>query len=339
MHMKILYAIQGTGNGHVARAIDIIPILKKFGKVDIALSGNQSDISLPWSIKYRFHGASFIFGQKGGVDLKKTIKNLSVSNFIYEIFKVPVNEYDLIINDFEPVVAWACKLKGKPCIGISHQAAVLHPLAPKPEKENLLGKLILKHYAPTRRNFGFHFKSLGDSFFTPVIRKDIRNIQPTVENHFTVYLPSYSDEKIVEFLSKYEDVKWHVFSKHNKKPFCHKHICIEPVNKERFAKSMTSAKGVLCNAGFETPAEALYLKKKLCVLPMSGQYEQQCNAAMLKSMGVPVYDHLTNIPEVEFKEWLNNSHIVEVNFPDETEWIISTIVKAHRQPLEEPIFA
>ena len=27
--MKILYAIQGTGNGHISRARDIIPILKK----------------------------------------------------------------------------------------------------------------------------------------------------------------------------------------------------------------------------------------------------------------------------------------------------------------------
>jgi UDP:flavonoid glycosyltransferase YjiC (YdhE family) len=29
--MKILYAIQGTGNGHVSRAREIIPISKKKG--------------------------------------------------------------------------------------------------------------------------------------------------------------------------------------------------------------------------------------------------------------------------------------------------------------------
>ena len=27
--MKILYAIQGTGNGHISRARDIIPVLQK----------------------------------------------------------------------------------------------------------------------------------------------------------------------------------------------------------------------------------------------------------------------------------------------------------------------
>jgi UDP:flavonoid glycosyltransferase YjiC (YdhE family) len=32
--MKILYAIQGTGNGHIARAFDVIPHLKRHGEVD-----------------------------------------------------------------------------------------------------------------------------------------------------------------------------------------------------------------------------------------------------------------------------------------------------------------
>ena len=337
--MKILYAIQGTGNGHVARALDVIPILKKYGKVDIALSGNQSDIQLPWEIKYRFHGASFIFGKKGGVDLPKTFKNISVSNLLLEILKVPVRNYDLVINDFEPVVAWACKLKAKQCIGVSHQAAVLHKNAPKPRVKSLVGKTILKYYAPTSRNYGFHFKNLGQGFFTPVIRKDVRSMEPSVNNHFTVYLPSYSDEAIVSFLSQYNEVNWHVFSKHNKKPFTHDHITVQPVNKEGFVSSMVSSKGVLCNAGFETPAEALFLKKKLCVLPMTGQYEQQCNAAMLESMGVPVYSTLNNVDEKSFRTWLMSDEIVEVIYEDDTNWIISSIVKAHAKNVEQPIYA
>ena len=37
--MKILYAIQGTGNGHIARAEDIVPVLKRFGTLDVLVSG------------------------------------------------------------------------------------------------------------------------------------------------------------------------------------------------------------------------------------------------------------------------------------------------------------
>ena len=62
--MKILYAIQGTGNGHVSRARDIIPILKKNHEVDILISGLQADVDLPYDIKYRYNGLGFIFGKK-----------------------------------------------------------------------------------------------------------------------------------------------------------------------------------------------------------------------------------------------------------------------------------
>jgi len=40
--------------------------------------------------------------------------------------------------------------------------------------------------------------------------------------------------------------------------------------------------------GFQSTAEALYLKKKLLVIPMFDQYEQKCNAAALQEMGVDI---------------------------------------------------
>lgn len=58
-----------------------------------------------------------------------------------------------------------------------------------------------------------------------------------------------------------------------------------PIQGEKFLKSISSAKGVFCNAGFGTASEALFLKKKLLVVPMKKQLEQFYNAAMLKSMG------------------------------------------------------
>ncbi len=337
--MKILYSIQGTGNGHVARALDVIPVLQKFGEVDLVLSGNQCDITLPWEIKYRFHGAGFIFGKKGGVDLWETIKNINLINFLLEIIKIPVRNYDLVINDFEPVVAWACKLKAKQCIGISHQAAVLHKMAPQPHLKNALGRSVLKYYAPATKHYGFHFKKLGHDIFTPVIRNGVRALNSTKGNHFTVYLPSYSNEAIVAFLSKFIEVKWDVFSKHCSKEEIIGNVKIQPVNKDEFIKSMASSIGVFCNAGFETPAEALFLKKKLCVIPMTGQYEQQCNAAMLQSLGVPVFSKLDEINDDSFRKWLSESTFINVEYNNDTDWIISSIVKAHSNiNIEEPVF-
>jgi predicted glycosyltransferase len=67
--MKILYAVQGTGNGHLARATEIVPLLRKFGKTDVLVSGRSGELELPFPVKYRFYGLSFFFGKKGGIDL------------------------------------------------------------------------------------------------------------------------------------------------------------------------------------------------------------------------------------------------------------------------------
>jgi hypothetical protein len=79
--VKILYAIQGTGNGHISRAEDIIPILREYGKLDIFVSGAQADIKLDYPLKYKSRGLSFYFGKSGGIDLFKTFKQNSSKKF------------------------------------------------------------------------------------------------------------------------------------------------------------------------------------------------------------------------------------------------------------------
>ena len=321
--MKVLYAIQGTGNGHLSRARDVIPALQKRGlELDILVSGIQADIHIPNPIKYQLKGLSFIFGKQGNVNLWRTYIKSNAARLQKEIKSVPIEDYDLVINDFEPVSAWACKLKNKPCVSFSHQAAVLSLKAPKPDKNDLMGKFILKNYAPTTQQFGLHFHAYDDKVYTPIIRQDIRKADVKEGNHYTVYLPSYSDGRILKFLSEIPNVKWEVFSKHNKVEFFGKNISIRPITNEAFVGSMVGSKGVLCGAGFETPAEALYLGKKLMVIPMKGQYEQQCNSAALKEMGVPVIKSLKNKHLDKFRHWIESDAKIEVNYPDITEQIV-----------------
>lgn len=324
--MKILYAIQGTGNGHLSRARDIIPILQRKAELDILISGTEADVDLPFEVKYRYKGLSFVFGKKGGIDLMATYKKGNLKRLYSEIRELPIEEYDLVINDFEPVSAWACKFNNVPCIGLSHQAAVINKKSPKPKNTDIVGKVVLKNYAPVDKQFGFHFQSYAKSIFTPVVRKEIRNAIASEGNYYTVYLPSYSDKKILKVLSEFPDVQWEVFSKHSKEPFNEQNVSFRPINNDDFIKSFTACKGILCGAGFETPAEAMFLKKKLMVIPMKGQYEQQCNAAALELLGVPVIKSLKLKHLEKIENWLEVSSIVSVDYPDITEQIIDEIL-------------
>lgn len=324
--MKILYAIQGTGNGHLCRALDIIPLLQKKADVDILISGTQGDIKIPFPIHYRLHGISFIFGQNGGVDLWKTLQKNNLKKFISDVRRLPLGNYDLVINDFEPVSAWASLLKGTPCFSLSHQSAVLNENAPVPIKKDFFGRFILKRYAPTKENYGFHFSAFGHNIFTPVIRQQVRGLRVSVEGHYTVYLPSYSDKKLMKILGRFPGIKWQVFSKHNKNGVHHENIDICPIGNEKFLKSLASCQGVICGAGFETPAEALFLKKKLLVVPMKNQYEQHCNAAALKKLGVTVLDNLKKVQAPQIKNWLERDKIIKVDYPNDTERIIDLLL-------------
>ena len=327
--MKILYAIQGTGNGHLSRARDIIPILQQKGEVDILISGEHSEISLPYPIKYSLKGLGFVFGKKGGVDLLETYKKGSLKRLYEEIKGVPVENYDLVINDFEPVTAWACKMKQLPCIGLSHQAAVINKKSPKPKKGDLLGKAILKNYAPVTASYGFHFKAYDKSIFTPVIRSQVRWATPQDLGHYTVYLPAYGNDKIITILSQIENVQWEVFSKHCKAGLKENNVHIRPIDNELFLQSLLTCSAVLCGAGFETPAEALFLQKKLLVIPMKNQYEQQCNAAALKTMGVPVIKALKKKYLAAIQTWVDTDQILPVIYPDDTEKVIDMLLQKH----------
>jgi uncharacterized protein (TIGR00661 family) len=332
--MKILYAMQGTGNGHLCRARDIIPILQENNDVDLLVSGTQADIELPYPVKYKLKGLSFIFGDKGGVDLVETYKKIHLKVLFSEINKLPVHDYDLVINDFEPVSAWACYLNNLKCITISHQSAVLNKKAPQPYEIDIIGKAILKNYAPGTEKYGFHFKAYDENIFTPVIRQQVREKKISNKGHYTVYLPSYDNKSIIKVLGQIENTQWQVFTKHGKKSYVRKNVSIKPINNDDFIESMASSAGVLCGAGFETPAEALFMKKKLMVIPMDGQYEQHCNAAALREMGVPVLKSLKIKQVDKITNWIEGKKKVAVDYPDITADIINMILADYTKAAE-----
>ncbi|MBL7697420.1 MAG: glycosyl transferase [Chitinophagaceae bacterium] len=324
--MKILYAIQGTGNGHVCRALEIVPLLSRKAEVDVLISGIQSDINLPFDVKYVFKGLSFIFGKKGGVDLLETYKKSRIKNLLTEIRELPVDDYDLVISDFEPVSSWACHVRNKTCISLSHQAAVINRNSPQPKRKDAVGKAILKMYAPFTVQYGFHFQEYDENIFTPVIRKEVREAEVSDEGHYTVYLPAYSDKRLVKVLGKCEGIRWEIFSKHFEHDVDCENIKISPLSSSAFIKSMASSRGVICGAGFETPAEALFLGKKLLVIPMKNQYEQHCNAAALKELGVAVLKSLKRKHLSKLEKWLGSDERIHIDYPDNTEEILDNIL-------------
>ena len=97
---------------------------------------------------------------------------------------------------------------------------------------------------------------------------------------------------MVSIFSKLKDYKFKIFDSSTKTNFQIDNCEIFKTGDDIFFNAILNCKGVICGAGFELPAEVLYLKKRLYVIPIGNQYEQKCNAESLIQMGVTSNDRL-----------------------------------------------
>jgi uncharacterized protein (TIGR00661 family) len=198
----------------------------------------------------------------------------------------------LVINDFDLITAIACKLKGAFSIQFGHQASFNYSETPRPTKKSMIGEWVLKNFAPAKLNIGLHFKPYHTNILPPIIKEHIRQAQPSNQGHITIYLAQYGHEEIYKQVKSLSHLKFHIFSSGIKEKKTVHNCLFFPLGKECFSHSMIHAKGIITGGGFETPAEALYLGKKVMVIPIKGQYEQDCNAAALQEFGAEVINEI-----------------------------------------------
>ena len=271
--MKIFYAIQGTGNGHLSRAEQLYPYLKKYGEVDFFLSGSNAQLNSLIPIKYRSSGISMQYKNTGGLDYSSIVKSLS-----YKLYKdakaLPIDHYDLIINDFEFITSLACGIKRKKSIQFGHQASFQSKLTPRAKSINPIGNLVLAHFVKSTSYLGLHFESYDDHIYNPIIKDEIVSANKVNDGHISVYLPQYTIAYLTPFLHAQSQFHFEVFTKEVTQEKKKKNITFFPISNIVFTNSLIRCLGIITAGGFETPAEAMYLNKKLLSIPILNHFEQ-----------------------------------------------------------------
>lgn len=307
--MKIFYAIQATGNGHISRATQLYPYLQKFGEVDFFLSGNNASLNIELPIKFRSAGCSLHYSKCGGLNYWEIAKNIQPVQMYKEAKSLPLKEYDVVINDFDSITSLACKIQKVHSVQFGHQASFVSKNTPRPEKKSVLGEMILKHYANSPKNIGLHFEKYDSFIHPPIIKDEILQAEPKDLKHITVYLPSFDKDCLEKAFHKLSDLQFHWFLNDVQTQHTIGNITYFPVNQKLFNESLIHCQGIITGGGFETPAEALYLGKKILSIPIRDHYEQECNAAALKKLGVPVAYEVGNDFDEIIENWLNTPTI------------------------------
>jgi len=207
------------------------------------------------------------------------------------------------LNDFESITSIACKLKGLPSVHFGHQASFKSPLSPRPLKKDVLGEWVLKNYCTGSINLGLHFKKYDENINTPIIKSVVANANPTDRGYVTVYLPQYSGTEIATYFKSLTYIHFQVFTRETKTIKQLDNITFYPIDNEMFTQSMIDCHGIITGGGFETPAEAMFMGKRLMIFPIRGQYEQWCNAAAMAEWNIPTLSELNTRTGVNIHRW------------------------------------
>lgn len=322
--MKILYGVQGTGQGHITRAQVLGPALEKAGaKVDYLFSGRPAGEKFYGMERFGDYktrkGLTFHFSH-GKVNPLRTIFNNRASRLFLDMYRLNVSAYDLVVTDYEPITAWAAKTKGVPSIGIGNQYAFRHNI-PK-AGFNKLSLWAMNSFAPAKTELGVHWHHFGQPLLPPIFEppKEKSLADPT---KILVYL-NFENLKAVNILLRdFPENNFYIYTSSVKKPSDEGHLKYRPTSPE-FKSDLADCSGIICGAGFGLVTEALHLGKKILLKPMGGQPEQASNALALQQLGL--CDVMNTLDRNAVSGWLMKPKSRKIIYPDTAtataKWIV-----------------
>lgn len=327
--MRILYGVQGTGNGHISRCRSVAEALSRKGvQVDYLLSGRAADAYFDMQAfgSYRALPGLTFASRDGELDLWQTLKQNQPRRFWQDLSSLDLDGYDRVVSDFEPITAWAARRKGIRTLGISHQASFHYSIPRK--GEDIASRLVMRHYAPVDQAIGLHWFHFGHPILPPVVDQ----IAPCQEDGtILVYLPFESVSAIHDLLSRYTGVQFCCFHPDVHEVSTMGNIDLFPLSRERFKQALARSNGVISNAGFELASEALTLGKKLLLKPLQGQFEQCTNAYTLEMLGMACV--MQSLDPGAVRGWLDSEAPGVVKYPDVAEGIAQWLASGGEEPV------
>ena len=323
--MKILYGINATGNGHISRARIIIAELKKRGHDISCIISGRNDDSLydigefkPFVLK-----KGFTFSKKDGrIKYLRTFFNIDLIQFVKDIKSID-EQFDLVITDFEPVSAYFSRIKNIPAFGIGHQYSFYKniPMTVKMRFTRILFPYI---YTPIKNVIPSHFSHFNQHILPPFLSKIItnHNLKANSKDNVLVYLAWEELEKMIALLNQIEEKHFIYYCDiQNEKVV--KNVTLKPFSENGFKNDLIENKYLITNAGFQLPAEALFVGKKILCKPLDGQPEQEHNAKILNDLGYATISKTIDINSIN--NWLHSSKKIKIDFPNPLNLIIDII--------------
>jgi uncharacterized protein (TIGR00661 family) len=302
---RIIYAVAGEGFGHASRAHLIGQRFLDAGHDVMFVASHRGLLYLRSVYGERVQeifGLTFDYSQ-GYVDPVATIwKNLKalpsgnrlnkrLFEQVYEPFKP-----DLVITDFEPFSGWWAWYHRVPFISLDNEHMLimaklehrLRNIGPRATSMLVTRLHCIGAKAYVIMNFfKAPLKRQSAVLVPPVIRGLVTMLQPSDAGHIVMYSTTGTHEdQLRDTLHKFPAQRFLVYGFN--KSVESRNCTFKKRSTEGFLIDVAGSRGVIASAGFSLMSECLYLRKRMLLLPLAGQYEQIINAdyAQKLSLGI-----------------------------------------------------
>jgi uncharacterized protein (TIGR00661 family) len=327
--------IQGEGKGHFSQALAFMKILEKRGigvrRVYVGRSLFKSRTgyyTLPPGVPATtFLGPGFIRtpDRRGIRILFSLVLNLLLSPlYIFEVCRIGIlmirDRSDTVVNFYDPVGALAARWwkRGAERIVLSHHFYLSHPAFIHPhglERSyfwlQLMNRIMMRS---AHRVIALSFrkeKPAGRITVAPPLIDD-RVRQGTYEGgekDLCYFLSPGFVEDALEYYRVHPGLQADIFTDEQPSAEIPGNVKLHTPSREAFLAAMLRCGRLICTAGFDTVAEALYLGIPVFLIPSENHYEQYCNALDAARTGMAFQlEAIADLDEVVFTPAGNSSY-------------------------------
>jgi len=314
--MKIMFAVQGEGRGHMTQAIAAAQTLEGHGHEVVAVTiGTSSSRTIPDFFRRAFGGqltpiASPGFAMRGGkgVATLATLRQAVCGMGLYReslatlASLIESSQPDLILNFLEPLVGLFNLVRphSTPVVSVGHQFMLGHPDFVR-SRQFALQQWTMRQYVALA---GARSTKLALSFYPaasmperrlfvcpPLLRREVFELPQDSPGRFLlayVLNQGYADD-VLRWHTVFPDVELHCFCEKPKVEPVWRYdstLCFHKLDGAKFLRMMAESRGVACTAGFESLNEAAWLGKPLLVVPVENHVEQHLNALDAEKAGL-----------------------------------------------------
>jgi uncharacterized protein (TIGR00661 family) len=308
--LRIMFAVQGDGRGHMTQALALQRMLLDAGHKISSVLINRADLNgVPAFFRDQiqapivgFDSLEFVADRanKGIMPIRSVWHNVQRAPALARSTAAITSAFrqerpDLLVNLFEPLVGLTRLFSASrlPMVGIGHQYLLLHPRFEFPPGK-LVDRFAIRHYIRmttigARRLLALSFDHLPDlpgakiAVVPPLLRPEVL-AQPLDrrDDFLLVYLLKAGlREEILAWHARHPDVPIHCFTDQPQAEAAVAHdatLTFHRLGGSTFLDLMARCRGLVCTAGFESVCEAMYLGKPVLMVPTPNHFEQACNA-------------------------------------------------------------